>query len=285
MPRLTGTSTPTPIAGGGYQLLAPGLVGEVREMSAAESATRADGGLHEPALLRAIEGAEMAAGKVFEIEVEAETPAVAEDGTRADGLTATTRSGEPAMALTIPHLEEGAAYAVLYTDEAGISRWILPADPPSEAAPAGQAVHFHLPRESVPTPPEAAGEGPQTRGPISKLGRRLVRVLAWAAADVIGTGALAVAEHWEGKNRPYGLHLIHPERYAAETPQGDPVDWALLGQGRALLLLHGTFSSAQASYAQLGRETLQTLFDRYQGRLFAFNHPSLHHGPQANVQA
>jgi hypothetical protein len=285
MPTLTGSSTPTPIAGGGYQLLAPGLVGEVREMTAVESATRADGGLHEPALLRAIGGAEMVAGKVFEIEVESETPAIAEDGSRADGLTATTRSGEPAMALTIPHLEEGAAYAVLYTDEAGLSRWILPADPPGDAAPAGQPVHFHLPRESAPTPPQAEGEGPGTRGPISKLGRRLIRVLAWAAADTIGAGALAVAQRWEARNRPYGLHQIHPERYSAETPQGDPVDWAHLTQGRALLLLHGTFSSAEASYAQLGRQTMQALCDHYQGRFFAFNHPSLHHDPQANVQA
>ncbi|MCC6189547.1 MAG: hypothetical protein IT318_10950 [Anaerolineales bacterium] len=285
MPQLTGTSTPIPIAGGGYQLLAPGLVGEVREMTAEESATRGDGGLHEPALLRAIAGAEMAAGKVFEITVESETPAVGPGGARADGLTAVTRSGEPAMALTIPHLEEGAAYAVLYTDEAGVSRWVLPVDPPDAAAPAGRPVHFHLPRESVPTPPEAAGEGPQTRGPISKLGRRLVRVIAWAAADILGEGALAAAERWEAAHRPYGLHQIYPERYAADEPRGDPMDWPHLAQGRALLLLHGTFSSAQASFAQLGRETLQALFDHYQGRFFAFNHPSLRHSPQANVQA
>jgi len=109
-------------------------------------------------------------------------------------------------------------------------------------------------------------------------------VLAWASAGVVGAGVLKVAEKWEADHRPYNFHTLTPERYAADDPQGDPVDWAKLGAGRALLLLHGTFSTAEASYGQLGAETIKALCDHYAGRVFAFNHPSLHHSPQDNVR-
>ena len=143
MPRLTGSSTPQQLAPG-YELTAPGLVGSVTEMTAEQSATRGDAGLHEPALLAALANAEVVPGKVFEIEVESETPALAGDGTRADGLTAETRGGEPAVVLTIPHLEEETDYAVLYTDEGGYTRWILPANPPAPDTPPGAPVRFKI---------------------------------------------------------------------------------------------------------------------------------------------
>ena len=282
MPDLSGSSAPVQLAPG-YELTAPGLVGTITEMTAEASATRGDAGLHEPAFLRALAGADVYAGKVFEIELSAEAPALADDGTRADGLTNVTRSGEPAGELAIPHQEEETDYAVLYTDEGGYTRWILPSNPPAPDTPVGAPVRFNLPRESAPTPPDAARDS-QMRGPISKLGRRLVRVLAWASAGVIGAGALKVAEKWESDHRPYGFHVLTPERYATDDPQGDPVDWTRLGAGRALLLLHGTFSTAQASYAQLGAETIKRLCDHYGGRVFAFNHPSLHQSPQDNVR-
>ena len=294
MTELTGSSAPIEIAPGGYQLRAPGLVGAVKELNPVESATRGEGGLREPQLLAAIESAGMFAGKVFEIEVAVEAPAVTPGGTtRADGLTAVTREGEPAVIFAMPHLEEGAEYAVLYTDEAGISRWIFPADAPpgGGAAPAtrgaGSEVVFYLPRAGGPAPPEAlddAARNSGARGPISILGRRVVRVLAWSSAPIIGAGALGVAKQWEATRRPYGFHLIEPERYSQPQPQGSPVDWDWLRQGRALLMLHGTFSSSEASYGQFDLETLKALAAQYGGRLFAFNHPSLHHSPIENVQ-
>ena len=228
------------------------------------------------------------AGKVFEIDVLAEEPAVAADGTRADGLTAVTREGEPAVIFAMPHLEEGAEYAVLYTDEAGVSRWIFPADAPGGAAPAtrgaGSEVTFNLPRAVAPTPPEAQQAGTASRGPVSLLGRRVVRVLAWSAAPIVGAGVLAAAEEWEKSKRPYGFHLIEPERYTQPKPMGSPINWDQLQKGRALLMIHGTFSSSEASYSNFGRETLQALSGIYGGRLFAFNHPSLHHSPITNIQ-
>ena len=282
MPRLTGTASPIQIGSEGYTLRAPGLVGDVRAMSAAENTTRGDGGLKEPALQAAIRQAGLVSGAVFELDIETETPAVQPDGTRADGLTAETREGEPAVELAIPHLQRGAAYAVLYTDEADVTRWIMPANPPDAQAPAGAPVRFNLPRASAPTPPEGAGD--QTRGAVTKLGRRLVRVVAWAGAPLLGPAIRAAAQAWEEAKRPYGLHRVTPEGYTADPVVMPEAGWADLGAGRALLLLHGTFSSSQASFTQLGREALEALTSRYPAGVFAFNHPSLHHSPQDNIQ-
>jgi hypothetical protein len=282
MTRLTGSNTPIDIAPGGYALQAPGVVGDVEELSPQASATRSDSGLHEPALLRAIENAGIFAGKLFELRVDAVSPLEA-GATRSGARPPRTRTREDALVFAMPHLDDEAGYAVLYTDEAGVSRWVLPSYVPDRALP-GSRVTFHLPREAAPVPPEALEAGGASRGPISKIGRRVVRVLAWSASGVVGQGVLAAAEQWEAARRPYGFHMLQPERYTAETPLGEPVDWDWLRQGRALLLLHGTFSSAEASYPSLGRETLQALNELYQGRVFAFNHPSLHHSPDQNVQ-
>jgi hypothetical protein len=283
MPRLTGTAGPVQIGSEGYTLRAPGLVGEVRAMSAVENTTRGDGGLKEPALTEALRQAGLVPGTVFELEIQSEAPALKPDGTRADGLTATTREGEPAVELTVPHLQRGAAYAVLYTDEADVSRWVLPENAPDEGAAAGTPVRFNLPRASAPMPADASTD-PQTRGAGTKLGRRLVRVVAWAGAPLLGPAVRDAARAWEEAKRPYGLHRVTAGGYTESPARGVPAAWSELGAGRALLLLHGTFSSAEASFPQLGREALETLAARYPGGVFAFNHPSLHHSPQENVR-
>jgi hypothetical protein len=277
---LDGSPRGIPIAPGGYSLEAPGLRGAVTEMTASESATRADAGTHEPPLQDALREAEIHSVKVFEIEAGSIDRSAAAEATRA-GASLTTESGEPAILLRTPSLGEQTEQAVLYTDEAGVTRWIFPrAVAGGQGAPSrgggGGTVEFLLPRDSAPLPPEADA-APGTRGPLTKLGRRLVRVLAWATEDVIGQGALAVARFWEEKRRPYGFR-----RVPFDDPA--PVSWEALGRGRALLLIHGTFSTAPSAFRLLPAETLGSLATLYGGRVFAFDHPTLHHSPSENVQ-
>ena len=274
---LSGSSAPIEIAAGGYALQAPGWIGEVEEMRPTEHATRGGSGHREEALLTALEDADMHAGKVFEIEIKSDRrPVTDEDATRADGLTATTREGEPAILFRMPRLGETVDHAVLYSDEAGGSRWVFPERQEKENV----EVVFHLPRNSPqPQLPEGEESDQATRGPISKLGRRLVRVVAWATDPLIGKAARAIARAWEKKKRPYGFHAV---RSGAIGPD---VSWDLLRQGRALLLVHGTFSSAQAGFASfVTSPTFDALAAHYGQRVFAFNHPSLHCDPSDNVQ-
>jgi hypothetical protein len=279
---VTGSVLPVAIAPGGYTIQAPDIEATVRELSPEESASRSDGGIHEDNLIRALEGADIMPQKWFEIELKSDNaPPAAAGAARAGGVTATTRDNEPAIVLTIPSLGANQEYAVLYSDEAGVSRWFFPE--PAEPAAAGDKsrggageVVFHLPRESAPTPPDA--EARESRGPLSKLGRRLVRVLSWATDDIVGAGARAVAAHWENSRRPYAFRRIGPGGVAALE------NWDELRGGPVLCLLHGTFSTAMSAFAELPAVTWNELARLYDGRIIAFDHPSLHQSPQENAQ-
>jgi hypothetical protein len=169
---------------------------------------------------------------------------------------------------------------VLYTDDAGVSRWILPEESSLDAAAVTRGgeggIVFHLPRNGAPDPP---GEGAATvRGPIAKLGRRVVRMLSWVTDDIVGKGAWAVAKEWENSKRPYGLHRVQPGAI------GGDMDWDALSKGRAFLLLHGTFDTAQKPFGEFVKsKSFEILFALYEGRVFAFDHPTLHHTPIENV--
>jgi hypothetical protein len=261
---LNGDAYPTPVAPG-ITIHAPGLGGSVTRMSAADSITRSDGGSHEAPL-------------VLEFDITMNiTPIAPAAPTRSGIAQPTTSDGEPAIVLRVPELDPHRGYAVLHTDEAGVSRWIFP-QPSTDAASTrgGAEIVFHLPRASAPLADQKDGEA-TTRGRIAKLGRRLVRVLTWATDDIVGRGALAVAQRWEEAKRPYGLRLVE------SAHGGAPIDWAALGSGRALLLLHGTFSTAGAAFASLEPQTYAALREVYRDRIFAFEHPSLHHDPQHNI--
>jgi hypothetical protein len=274
---LNGSQTQIEIAPGGYTIQAPDLVGRVMTMTARESATRSEGGRYEDRLLEAMSNVELDSQNVFEIEVISDSAPGSAVAARS-GIAATTRDGEPAILLRVPSLGQKVEQAVLYADEAGVSRWIFPesvvTQPGSARGGAGEVV-FHLPRLSAPTPP-AAVEG-QSRGPISKLGRRLVRVFAWATDDIIGKGAFEVARRWESSRRPYAFRRV-------PLNDSSPVDWNTLANGRSLLLIHGTFSSAASAFSEFPPATIDELSRVYEGRLFAFDHPSLHQSPKENVK-
>lgn len=108
-------------------------------------------------------------------------------------------------------------------------------------------------------PPEFA-----VAGPADGRARRFV-------FDVVDR----VVEAFETQARPHRLH-----RY----PDGPDVDLdALAAQGRVLLLVHGTASTAQSAFGALPDEVLTTLSERYGGRLVAFEHPTVSVAPADNV--
>jgi pimeloyl-ACP methyl ester carboxylesterase len=272
---LQGAPVPIEIAPGGYSIEAPGVHGTVAEISSGPAATRGEGGLFEDQLQRAALAADMVQVKDFAIDVtRVDTSAGA---TRAGGEVRTPE-GEPAMVLRVPALDTNVAQLVLHTDEAGVSRWIFPS-PATRAQGATRGgigeVEFLLPRDSA--PPATSEAGPGTRGQLTKLGRRLVRVLAWATEDVIGKGAMYVASRWEGSRRPYALRRF---------PLNDsrPIEWSSLQQERSLLLIHGTFSTASSAFEGLPPTTIDSLRQLYGDRMFVFDHPTLHQTPVENVE-
>ena len=164
---LNGSPTPITIAIEGYSLEAPGLRGTISEMSPSESASRSDAGTHELRLQEALRNADVYSLKTFEIEVDG----VASDTTGATraGGGAVTADGEPAMVLRSPYLGAETAQAVLYTDEAGVTRWVFPSQTGTvqDVTRGGAAaVEFLLPLETAALPPRPDAQ-PGTRGPLT----------------------------------------------------------------------------------------------------------------------
>jgi hypothetical protein len=273
MTDLTGRTEPVPIEPG-YTLEAPDIVGNVEVVDARAHVRSANRGAQEQSLVDALDAEGMETSLMFEMEVAEDRAPVGPDGQRRSSVRATTRSGELAIVLRAEQPRPNRGYAVLYTDEQGLSRWIFP-----EGEGGGQRrsreLRFFLPRESAPTTESDS----ERRGPISKLGRRVVRMVMWATDEIVGEGVNAFVRKWEQQKRPYGLRMVSAERIAGEP------DWELLRQGRALLLLHGTFSMGEIAFYGLSKSrAFAQIADHYAGRIFAFNHPSLHASPLENIQ-
>ena len=110
----------------------------------------------------------------------------------------------------------------------------------------------------------------------------MFRVLAWATKPLLGVAAQKVAETWEAKRRPSVLRMGLPGAPIADWPA---VDWGAFPKGeRALLLVHGTFSTARGGFAGLQGTALPSLFARYDNRVLAFDHPTLSQSPAQNAE-
>ncbi|HKG91353.1 MAG TPA: CHAT domain-containing protein, partial [Gemmatimonadaceae bacterium] len=221
--------------------------------------------------------------RTIELQV---TPTPAPAGTR--GMRAP--NGDDALLLEVPPPAEGAEQVVLLVDEAGAVSWHFPlegdtnaVEPPTRRGAGGRTQTFRIPSTVAPAP-RVPARG--TRGVIGTIGRKVMKVLVYPITDpIIGPLSEHFARKWEDKNRPYGLRLFGPEDYTTPAaPALGADDWRRLGAGRALLFIHGTFSTAHAAFGTLPRYVLSELGGHYEGRVFAFNHHSLSDDPRTNAE-
>jgi hypothetical protein len=141
--------------------------------------------------------------------------------------------------------------------------------------------------------PDRAG----TTSPVTGVGRVLLHespegALTWHLPDSAPTVAAApgrvrtfvfdlvdrVAETFERRHRPHRLRTFGPDG----TPD-HPVDLDALGDGPALILVHGTAGTAASTFASIPDEALAELGRRYDGRVVAFEHPTVSVSPTVNV--
>ena len=196
-----------------------------------------------------------------------------------------SRAGAAAeIELTVPDpgLERG--QMVLTTDELGVVTWHFAPVPVAEGRGGGAATSvrtYRLPVRVREAPPgEAVG-----RSLVGAVGRKFLKVLVFQLIEPgIGPVTESFAQRWEEKHRPYRLRHFGPDNFDLEGAPVAPEDWARLGSGRALLLIHGTFSRTHTAFGGLPREYVQELHDRYDTRVFAFDHFTLSHDPRQNVE-
>ena len=278
--QLDGSSAPIDL-GFGVRLVAPGLVGQGRTHDARQPGMRAGTvGQETAALDEALAAQDMS--ETMSVELDA---AEAPGGGPATGLRAP--GGEDAIMLEVPDTGPEWEHVVLEVDEGGVMRWHLPLTEDNQIAPpatrgAGAVKRFRIPKAVAPPP---AGQA-QTRGLIGMVGKKLLKVLIYPVTDIlIGRAIDLFATKWEAKKRPYGLRSMTPDNYATKgVGQLTDADWQHLSGGRGLLMIHGTFSTAHGAFSGLTRDDMAQLNSMYDGRVFAFDHPSVSVSPANNVK-
>lgn len=239
--RIMGSRAREQLPGTSITLRAPGFRGAVTQLPVNAASPR----VHMLPFNEAAADAEVMLAAHLSLHLEARPPEVA-GGLRSRSALATHPR------LIVPR-RNGIAYALLQTDEEGVSQFVF-----AEAGDSDEAVF-----------PLTATE---------RATHRSLRVFMWPAQPVQGPGALAVLSRFERQHRP--------NRLAQLAPNGGwrAPDWDALARGPALLLLHGTFGTPQAAFDDwLCDESFARVLDRYQGRCLAFAHPTLSVSPDENL--
>ncbi len=284
MTELTGSGQPIPL-GSNYRLRAPGLQGQANLVlrRAVVGTTRSStAALERPSLDRALASQDMTDVATIDVTVTRQVAPPAGSALRAPG-------GDDALELEVPAPPAGFDTVVMAVDESGAITWNFPLAPDNSIAPpatrgAGAVVRFRVPRTPAVTPPAGT---PRTRSLFGTVGKKILKVLIYPITDrLVGPLVNTFAEKWESSHHPYRLRTVSADDYAspdAPTLTKDDPTWQRLGAGRALLFIHGTFSSTHSAFAGLSRDDVQQLSDAYGGRLFAFDHFTLAHSPSRNV--
>lgn len=195
--------------------------------------------------------------------------------------TVRTSYGEPAMVLEVDDPGTGRGQLVMQTDESGVTTWNFATNAyGSSSTGSGTTKRNYLLRRKVLAPPDLVPK-PAVAG---VTGTKAIHVLNFTW-DPIGDVAAALVGAWEDRNRPYRVRWFTPQNYqAGDVPDLSPADWDELASDKSLLIVHGTFSQAHTDFGRFPADFVARLNARYNGRVFAFDHPTLAKDPTQNAQ-
>jgi pimeloyl-ACP methyl ester carboxylesterase len=265
----------------GYSVSAPGFVGKANLREHQPAGARRTGAAKLPQETQfdgVLQDSDVREQKVIELEGKLELP---------DQATTEIRAPRR-KAVTLQVRAPGADFqqVLLVLDDSGVATWHFPAERAGSAGATrgiGATNTFVIPYSSLPGERVKRSDG--TRGGMAVVGRKIVKVLVYPVTDrVLGPLTEHFAQSWEGKHRPHRLRTFTAENYQDPNISGltNP-DWERLRDGKALLFIHGTFSSAQA-FRDLPFNVIATLNQHYGDRVFAFNHPSVGTDPLTNAR-
>jgi hypothetical protein len=270
--------------GQGYGIRAPGVTGSatLQQPTSPDSRARSRGDADGTAALDEAFAA-TSVDEVKQIELKTRT------GPRAAaGAPLRSVDGQDELELQVPDFGEEWGQLVLSCDEAGGLSWHLPVNDALEVETPQTRGSGGVKRFRIPAAPRAEDtpEGARSRSLLGVAGRKLLKVLVYPVTDpVIGFLGDKIAARWEAQKRPYGIRTFGPANF--REPSGTSLgadDWKRLASGRALLFIHGTFSTAHGAFESIDDATFASLHQHYGGRVFAFNHPTLSEDPKQNVE-
>lgn len=252
----------------GYTLHTVGLRGTVQTEAAGQSR-----GLSSDDIDTAIENTGLRLDKVIVLP-----PA---PGARA---LAAGQAQQPTATLDITVSEDQGCVLLVEDVSSGALSWVMPDNPRDLSGPGARGLATVL-RFKIPVANVARAEG--ARGFLSDLGQKIKAYFFDITDAVLGPIIHGFAKKWETKHRPAFVRTYGPDDYHnddSDFPRLDAAGWQRLAQGRALLFVHGTFSTC-GSFAPLSTEVIGELSRRYGGRTFAFNHPTMTADPRENAIA
>ncbi|MDQ4070554.1 MAG: hypothetical protein M3203_13945, partial [Actinomycetota bacterium] len=221
--------------------------------------------------------------RVLGLEVEkVETPTTR--GERSASAASAASLGAAEVIVEVPPPPPGQGQ-VLLVEQGGAVSWVLPQR--DAGTGTGSRAAAGVTRFAVPVaPPPLDGEGLGQRGLIGKAVRRILHVLTFDLVDkVAGEVGGHFVSRWEQGQRPHRLRAFTRADYRVSgAPSLDATSVRALGDGPALLLLHGTNSLSHSGFASLSPETVDGFHARYGGRVFAFDHPTLSVSPLDNAK-
>jgi hypothetical protein len=184
------------------------------------------------------------------------------------------------LELEVPTPQDDYAQILFSIDEHGIATFHRPeaaADVAADDLRGRATLRYVVPRVVAP-PPD--GTAATTRGLVPGLSH-VIRVITFPIAKAVGQLGQSAARSWDQGRHP------HQVRRRLATGSWGPLDdagWAELEKGPALLFIHGTFSTSEGGFGALPEETWAELLRRYDGRVIAFDHPTIADDPGVNVR-
>ena len=194
----------------------------------------------------------------------------------------------PQLQVQVADPGEGYAQVAMVTDASGLVSWHFA--PEQDAAPATRDGSVPRLRTRTftfeATPSTAPGDGPASRGMLLALGQKLINIYAFPLGKAaIAYAARTLGERIELERTPYRVRTFQPADYTTDAAaEVGSAEWESLGRGRALLMIHGTNSRTHTAFGGLPREFVEAMHARYEGRVFAFDHPTLTHSPRQNIE-
>jgi hypothetical protein len=264
-----------PVTVGEVVITTPGLTGEVEVHAAGTPGMRGEEQATED-FRQALDDAGMA--EQLSVVVSRHQEVTPGEGTRGSG-------GGDDIVVNVPAPGEGNGQVLLYAAEDGSLSWHLADDVPPTAAPdrGGERRTYRIPRAVVPVDEREPAE---TRGILGAIGKKVLKVLVFPLVDpILGKVGDHFAKRWEAKNRLNRVRWMAVDGYRSSV--ADPftdADWTTLREGRALVLVHGTFSTPHGAFGSLPKATMTALHAAYGGRVAAFEHHSVSVTPQENAE-
>ena len=187
------------------------------------------------------------------------------------------RPGPTDMSLTVPAPASGQEQVVLSTDEHGVRTWHFSASQSGAdgVRSARRTRTYEIHRTAAASPSSGTG----ARGAVPGASK-IIEVITFPIADAFAQGAKFAVGAWDRRTHPHTVRMAGPPL----RPMTD-ADWEALTKGPALLFVHGTFSTTEGAFGALPPDTMATLLDRYDGRVIAFDHPTIVDDPFDNARA